>query len=138
FTNSASLTWAAGGANPVHLGAYWRAGSCPSSGTIISNPNRASLTADVPQGGTVSNLTLPLTAPTTTGTFCLSYDLVREMVTWFSSEGVPTLNVTVSVIQTQYGVNWGAHNTPTTIKAGATVAANVSFTNASSFTWAAG
>src|SRR5207253_1429677 len=130
FTNAASLTWAAGGANPVHLGAEWRSGACPNTGSVSWNPARAVLSGDVPQGGVVNNLALQLSAPSAPGIYCLSYDLVREGVTWFSWQGVPTLNVTVTIIQAQYGVSWGAHNTSATITRGATVTANVSFTNA--------
>jgi hypothetical protein len=97
FTNTGSQTWTAGGTNAVHLGAEWRSGACPNTGTVTWNPARSVLAGDVPQGGVVNNLPLKITAPSALGTYCLSYDLVREGITWFSWQGVPTLNITVQV-----------------------------------------
>jgi hypothetical protein len=97
FRNIGSLTWSAGGSNPVRLSYHWRSGSCPGASNVIWDGRRAVLPGNVASGGSVNNLTIQLIAPSSPGTYCLVYDLVREGVTWFSTQGAATLRVTVTV-----------------------------------------
>ena len=97
FTNTGSLTWASGGPNPVQLSYHWLNGTCPGTTTDVWDGQRAALPADVSPGGTVSNLSLSLQAPSSAGTYCLVYDMVEELVTWFSWQSAPTLTATVTV-----------------------------------------
>ncbi|HLG10840.1 MAG TPA: hypothetical protein VI876_03690, partial [Dehalococcoidia bacterium] len=59
---------------------------------------RTNLTGNVNAGGPVNNLAASVRAPSTPGTYCLQYDLVREGIAWFSIDGaaVETLTVTVN------------------------------------------
>jgi hypothetical protein len=97
FTNTGSLTWQAGGPNPVGLSYHWYNGGCPSSNLGVWDGNRAYVGSNVGPGGTVTGLGISISVPNTTGTKCLVYDLVQEGVTWFSSQGAATLAVTVTV-----------------------------------------
>src|SRR3972149_2502434 len=50
FTNTGSLTWEAGGPNPVHLSYHWRNGACPGTSVSVWHGLRAALPADTPPG----------------------------------------------------------------------------------------
>ncbi len=138
FTNTGSLTWQSGGANPVHLAYHWRSGACPGVSGIVWDGVRTSLAANLAPGGSVSNLAAQIVAPATPGTHCLVYDFVREGVAWFSNQGAATLQVTVVVTMPVYGVAWGAHSTPAAMATGATVNPTLTFTNTGSLTWQSG
>lgn len=97
FTNAGSLAWLAGGANPVRFAYHWRNGACPGTSTAVFDGVRSNLAADIAPGGAVSNLPATVVAPASAGTYCLQYNLVREGITWFSSQGASRLSVTVSV-----------------------------------------
>jgi hypothetical protein len=137
FTNSGTLAWPATGANAVRLGYHWRNGSCPGSSIAVWDSGHASLPADVPPGGSVNSLAVNLVAPTTGGTYCLQYDLIREGITWFSWQGAAMLQKAVSVTSPAYVVQWGAHTTPSTMATGTNNPVTVTFTNQGSLTWSA-
>ncbi len=138
FTNTGTTAWPAGGANPVRVSYHWRSGACPGGSVAVWDGRRAALSADVPPGGSVSTLAIGVLAPSTTGTYCLAYDLVQEGSVWFSLIGNPTLPVTVNVTAPPLGVAWGAHTTPPAMSAGASASATISFTNSGASAWQAG
>ncbi len=135
FTNTGSLTWSATGANAVHLSYHWRSGSCPGTSSAVWDGTRTSLPTDVSSGGAVSSLAATVVAPVGVGVYCLAYDLVREDVTWFSSQGAATRTKTVTVTKPAYGVSWGPHTTPSAMSVGAAYSPRVTFSNAGSLTW---
>jgi subtilisin family serine protease len=137
FTNAGTLAWPATGTNAVALSYHWRAGSCPGSSIAVWNGVHSPLSSDVPAGGTVSGLAATVQVPSTSGTFCLQYDLIQEGVTWFSWQGASMLQRTVSVTAVPYGVSWGAHTTPVSMTAGSANMVSVSFTNIGTLTWSA-
>jgi glucose/arabinose dehydrogenase len=136
FANTGSSTWNATGANPVRVAYHWRQGACDGTSVVVWDGLRTNLASNVAPSGTVSNLNARLRAPSGSGTFCLIWDLVKEGVTWFSSQGADTRNKTVSV--GSYDVNWTADNIPASMTAGATVNVTLSFSNAGSVTWPSG
>jgi hypothetical protein len=136
FTNIGSSTWNASGANPVHLAYHWRQGACDGTTTVVWDGLRTNLPSNVAPDGDVTDLTSRVRAPSSNGTFCLVWDLVKEGVAWFSSQGADTLNRTV-VVGT-YDVNWTADNIPASIDAGDTVSVTLSFNNGGSVTWPSG
>jgi hypothetical protein len=135
FTNTGSSNWNASGTNPVHLSYHWRKGACPGTGTEVWDGIRTALTSDVNAGGLVSSLSAKVKAPSSAGTYCLQFDIVKEGVTWFSAQGANILNKTVSISTAVYGVSWNADNTPLSMKGGATHSVNLSFTNTGSAAW---
>jgi uncharacterized protein YkwD len=138
FSNSGSQTWNASGSNPVRLSYHWRSGACPGTSNVVWDGRRAVLPGNVPSGGNVSNLAIQVVAPSPGGQYCLVYDVVKEGVTWFSSQGASTLKMTVNVQTVPYAVKWNGHTTPASMAKGATVNATVSFANLGSLTWNAG
>ncbi|HLG10855.1 MAG TPA: hypothetical protein VI876_03765, partial [Dehalococcoidia bacterium] len=140
FTNTGSLTWPAGGANPVRLAYHWKSGACPGGSNVVWNGTRAALPGDVATSQSVSALNIAVTAPASAGSYCLVYDMVREGVTWFSTQAASTLNVGVTVTQAlpTYGVTWNSDTTATTMTSGSTNSATVNFSNAGSLTWQSG
>jgi hypothetical protein len=97
FTNTGSLTWNATGANPVRFAYHWRSGACPGTSVSVWDGLRTPLPGSVNGGAAVSGLAVQVRAPSTPGTYCLQYDLVREGVAWFSWQGAPFLARTVRV-----------------------------------------
>jgi hypothetical protein len=96
FANAGAATWAMSGSTPVHVGYEWRTGSCPSSAMPMYGASRALFSEDIHPGGSVST-DLLVETPATPGVHCLSFDLVKENIAWFSAQGAKTLDVTVSV-----------------------------------------
>jgi hypothetical protein len=139
FTNLGSLTWTNAGSNPVRLAYHWRNGACTSPGAVsVWEGMRTSLPAPIAQGGSVSDLAASVKAPSTAGTYCLQFDLVREGVTWFSWQGAAMRSTTVTVTQPVYGVSWGADTTPAAMAANAVQPVNLTFTNTGSLGWQSG
>ncbi len=138
LTNSGSLTWNYGGANPVHVSYHWRAGACPGTSMVVWDGLRSSLplAGVAPSEGT--NVVVTIRPPSSAGTYCLIYDLVHEGITWFSSQGGATQSYTVSVAPRLYDVAWGATAMPASLEAGSTTAVTVSMTNTGATTWSAG
>jgi hypothetical protein len=135
FTNMGTLEWTPQWPNPVRVSYHWRAGACPGSGPWTWDGVRTMLPGSVATGEAVSNLATAVRAPASAGTYCLVYDLVKEGITWFSSQGAAVKMKTITVNQAVYGVTWGADSTPSTMIAGANASATVSFTNTGSMQW---
>jgi subtilisin family serine protease len=92
-TNASSFAWPATGADAVHLAFHW---ADPSGRTLVWDGRRSALPADVPAGATtLVRATIP--TPPLPGAYRLRLDLVREGVTWFSAENVPSPDVAVLV-----------------------------------------
>jgi hypothetical protein len=134
MTNSGSLTWSPSGANPVRPSYHWRSGSCPGGSYVVWDGLRGTLPGSVATNQQ-ANATIPVTAPSASGTYCLIYDLVREGVTWFSWQGASTRQVPVVVQAPVYGVTWSSHTTPANMSAGSTTQVSVSFANSGTLTW---
>jgi hypothetical protein len=136
FTNAGSSTWNATGSNPVKFSYHWHNGTCAAGNPVLSyGAIHTSLASDVAPSGTVSGLSATIAAPASAGTYCLQYDLVKELVTWFSWQGAATQSATVTVTAPAYAVTWGANTLPSSIAANAATGVTVSFTNAGSTTW---
>jgi hypothetical protein len=137
FTNTGSSVWNASGTNPVRLSYHWRDGACPGTSTALWDGARTALAGDVNAGSSVSNLVAQVKAPSSAGTYCLQFDLVKEGVSWFSWQGANVLNKTVSISASasSYGVSWTADNTPSSMNADATSSVTLSFTNTGSSVW---
>lgn len=132
--NSGTMTWPAGGANPVYLSYHWY----NSSGQIILwDGLRTPLPFNMAELD-FTTLTATLKAPPSSGSYTLKWDPVQEGVTWFSFKDVPVLSKAVTVNPTSYSVQWGSHNTPTTLTAGQSANVSVAITNTGSTTWPSG
>jgi hypothetical protein len=96
--NAGTLTWPAGGENPVRLGLHWY----DEGGELVIQPpehdHRTPLSEDVPFTHTAVFSPALVTAPEEPGQYTLKWDLVHEYITWFADQGSPTLDVAVSVV----------------------------------------
>ena len=96
--NCGTLTWPAGGANPVRLGYHWIDGN----GQLVPLPpeadHRTSLPSEVPFAAQVNWTGALLTAPLTPGDYMLRWDMVHEGITWFADHGSQPLAAPISVV----------------------------------------
>jgi hypothetical protein len=83
LTNTGSLTWQPGAVNlAYHLYA-------PSGNVYVWDGFRTALPAPVAPGATVT-VNAAVRVPIPPGQYRIAFDLVREGVTWFSTQNVPT------------------------------------------------
>ncbi|MBM4421445.1 MAG: hypothetical protein FJ034_07700 [Chloroflexi bacterium] len=125
--NDGIAPWAAGGPTPVRLAAHI---VDPLGNTVLWDGPRTLLTADVPPGQSVTtSLTIP--APVAPGIYRVRGDLVQEGVTWFSTQGAPVAEVSLTVV--------GDFRATIQVPAGPIARTNptvqVSVTNTSAVTW---
>ena len=93
--NKGALVWLRSGTNRFRLGYHWY----DSAGRLVTESGldlRTLMPRDILPNETVE-LTAAVRAPTKPGTYTLKWDMVHEYVTWFETQGSPTLNVTVTV-----------------------------------------
>ena len=94
ITNTGNQTFPAGGSDPVHLGVHFatRGGGYPTNYPWLTD-QRFALPADLAPGASVT-LTIAVTAPGSTGTLVLEYQMVKEFQFWFKQ--VADVNVVVA------------------------------------------
>lgn len=84
ITNTGLRPWPAGGDHPVRLGYHWYDAN---GNTVLWDGVRAAFAADVLSARSVT-LDVNVRAPSTNGTYVLTWDLVQEGLGWFSGSGV--------------------------------------------------
>ncbi len=132
--NAGTMTWPSGGANPVKLSYHWYNAS---GQVVLWDGLRTALPSNMAELD-FTTLTASLKAPPGGGNYTLKWDPVHEGVKWFSFAEVPVLSKAVTVNPASYSVQWGSHNTPTTLNASQSVNVSVAITNAGSTTWPSG
>jgi O-antigen ligase len=90
LTNTGKKTWTAGPA--FHLSYHWY----DLARRTMEDGGRTRLPADLGPGTSVV-LEASVTAPRDPGHYLLVWDMVHEHTTWFSGQGVPTVNVPTQV-----------------------------------------
>lgn len=102
--NAGSFPWLRGGERPFRLGYQWYDANNQMVQLAPSLDFRAALPRTIAPDGTV-DLTAQLHSPDTPGHYRLRWDMIHELVTWFSSQGDPglvlPLTVTASATPTQ-------------------------------------
>jgi len=101
-TNSGTSSWNATGANLIDLAYHWHDAN---GATVVWDGARTALTSDVAPGATVT-VNARVTAPAATGTYTLSFDLVREGVSWFGFLGSAPLRMAASVAAARYAASY--------------------------------
>jgi hypothetical protein len=94
--NISYRTWAADGPNPIRLGYHWYTADGDETPASLWDDNRTSLPYNLLPDDTVT-LHCNLGPPRTPGVYEVRWDMVEEMRTWFAWQGVPTLDVQVTV-----------------------------------------
>jgi len=114
--NVGSFEWLQGGSQPFRLGFLWYG----PQGSIISLPPaldfRTPLPRNIKPGETVQ-LQARLRPPDQPGNYQLRWDMVHEMVTWFSSQGDAGLVIPVTVTAPTPRPEPVTPSTPVTIQA---------------------
>lgn len=96
--NTSFRSWSEAGANPVRVGYHWYTAEGTEVAASLWEDKRTNLPHDLLPGQSVT-LNCELAAPRTPGSYEVRWDMVEEMRTWFGWQGVPTLNVQVTVNQ---------------------------------------
>ncbi len=132
-TNTGNQTWNAAGANPVDLSYHIFDAS---GNAVLWDGTRTPLGGDVPPGG-VKTLQLGFVAPSTSGTYTLVIDLVREGIGWFADGGSPPARITFGVTSGLSG-GYAATTTPGQVTIGAVLDLRVTVSNFGPRTWPSG
>jgi len=93
--NTGALTWNRNGDNPVYLGYHWR--DFNSKEMVVFDGKRSIISED---GVNVDNevvFDFTVISPSKPGEYILQIDLVHEGITWFSFQGVPSLEKFITV-----------------------------------------
>ena len=94
LTNTSSFAWSPTGTNPVRLGYHW---VDLAKNTVVWDGQRSALPAEVPVGGSVTvAVTIPTPYEARARTFSSSTSCAKG-IAWFSSTGLATANVAVTV-----------------------------------------
>jgi hypothetical protein len=125
--NDGSLTWTASGAAPFRIAAHV---IDHTGATVIWDGERTPLAADVPPGSSVT-ASVSVAAPLAVGAYRARVDLVREGLTWFSTQGVATGDA-VFVVLDDYRGSLGSG--PLTVSRAAPTA-TITLTNTSDARW---
>src|SRR2546423_6150276 len=132
-TNTGNQPWTAAGPNPVNLSYHLLDAN---GNPVIWDGPRIPLGGDMAVGAS-KQFTIGYTAPTTSGTYTLVVDLVREGVAWFQSLGSQPFRQSFPVTS---GLNagYGASTTPQQATIGATFKITVVVANYGARTWTPG
>jgi LCP family protein required for cell wall assembly len=87
--NTGNLTWNMNGDNPVYLGYHWV--DFNSREVVVFDGERSIISQDGIDVGQETVFDLDVISPSEPGEYILQIDLVHEGVTWFSFQGVPSL-----------------------------------------------
>ena len=101
-TNTGVAAWNMAGANPIDLSYHWHdlAGN-----TVVWDGIRNPLPSDVAAGAAAS-VTAQVRTPDKSGTYTLTFDLVREGVAWFGSMGAVPLRMNAAVAAATYAASY--------------------------------
>ncbi|GAC1698871.1 MAG: hypothetical protein NVS9B6_09690 [Candidatus Limnocylindrales bacterium] len=100
-TNSGTVAWNSSGANLIDLSYHWH----NAAGTVVWDGTRTGLVGDVAAGASAT-VNAQVTAPTVPGTYTLTFDLVREGVSWFQFFGSTPLRLGANVANASYAVSY--------------------------------
>lgn len=129
-TNTGATTWPASGPNPVQLSYHWYY----AGGELAEwDGERTPLSSDVHSGASIT-VAAVVVAPTVPGRYLLTWDLVHDGVTWFSTAGCPTADEARDV-GAEYRVTWNGTYAPQSMEPGGTYYVNVRLTNSGDFAW---
>ncbi len=125
-TNAGPATWTAGGPMPVNLAYHWHDAQ---GRTAVWDGLRTSIGADLASGQS-RTLSATVRAPEASGTYALTFDMVREGAGWFGSPSRLIASVEPATFAAAYGFS-----APTTFLTGETRSFPVTVTNAGNVPW---
>ena len=102
-SNRGTVAWNSSGANLIDLAYHWHDAA---GNTVVWDGARSGLVADVAVGASAT-VNAQVTAPNVPGTYTLTFDLVREGVSWFQFFGSAPLRLTgTNVANASYAVTY--------------------------------
>jgi len=131
-TNAGTASWTATGPQPVDLSYHWHDAS---GNTVVWDGLRTPLAADVAPGQSVT-LQARVAAPSASGQFTLTFDLVREGVAWFQQLGSSPARVSLAVSPVTYAAQYAVQVSAASF-IGETRSIPVSITNSGNVAWSA-
>lgn len=131
--NTGAIVWERGGDNPFYLSYHWL--DFDTKKTVVFDGERTLLPVDKVKPGEQVELDMKVLSPPKPGNYILQIDMVHEGKTWFSYQGVPTLEKYVAVniyYSAQYDDNG---TTPNEVTPGQKFESQVTVTNTGYFLW---
>lgn len=131
--NTGNLTWNMNGDSPVYLGYHWI--DFNSREIVVFDGERSIISQDGINVGEETVFDLNVISPSETGEYILQIDLVHEGVTWFSFQGVPSLEKFITV-DISYSAQYDDEgSTPNSLEPGQEFEAQVTVRNSGFLKW---
>jgi len=131
--NTGNLTWNMNGDSPVYLGYHWI--DFNSREVVVFDGKRSIISQDGINVGEETVFDLNVISPSEPGEYILQIDLVHEGVTWFSFQGVPSLEKFITV-DISYSAQYDDEgSTPNSLEPGQEFEAQVTVRNSGFLKW---
>jgi len=131
--NTGNLTWNMNGDSPVYLGYHWI--DFNSREVVVFDGERSIIKEDGINVGEETVFDLDVISPSEPGEYILQIDLVHEGVTWFSFQGVPSLEKFITM-DISYSAQYDDEgSTPNYLKPGQEFEAQVTVRNSGFLKW---
>jgi LCP family protein required for cell wall assembly len=131
--NTGNLTWNMNGDSPVYLGYHWI--DFNSREVVVFDGKRSIISQDGINVGEETVFDLNVISPSELGEYILQIDLVHEGVTWFSFQGVPSLEKFITV-DISYSAQYDDEgSTPNSLEPGQEFEAQVTVRNSGFLKW---
>jgi len=131
--NTGTTTWEKTGDNPYYLSYHWL--DFNTKKAVVFEGKRTYLPIERVEPGGEVEVEMKILAPPESGNYILQIDMVREGITWFSYQGIPTLEKFVSV-NVVYSATYNDNGTtPKQVKPGQTFTTKVTVKNNGFMTW---
>jgi LCP family protein required for cell wall assembly len=130
--NTGALQWEKDSDNPVYLSYHWIDFEDRKIAEFDGKRSYMPVSTIVP--GQEEVFALVVRTPPKAGQYILQIDLVHEGITWFSYQGVPTLEKFVT-LDIAYSAQYKDINTPTSVETGGSFQADVIIKNTGYMDW---
>jgi len=131
--NTGNLTWNMNGDSPVYLGYHWI--DFNSREVVVFDGERSIISQDGINVGEETVFDLNVISPSEPGEYILQIDLVHEGVTWFSFQGVPSLEKFITV-DISYSAQYDDEgSTPNSLEPGQEFEAQITVRNSGFLKW---
>lgn len=131
--NTGALTWNRNGDNPVYLGYHWI--DFNSKEMVVFDGKRSIIPEDGVNADNEVVFDFTVISPSKPGEYILQIDLVHEGITWFSFQGVPSLEKFITV-DISYAARYNdGGTTPTYVDKGQEFNAQVKVRNGGFLLW---
>jgi len=131
--NTGQLDWNRGGENPFYMSYHWL--DFETKKMVVFDGERTLLTVDTVYSGQEIEMDVKIKSPSKQGSYILQVDMVHEGKTWFSYQGVPTLEKYLSVNLEYAATYYDGGSTPKEVAPGEQFITYINVTNNGFMTW---